>query len=553
MFAPRTDVRPALLRWLPGLSLLAALASGAHARAAIVPPAALVPFGARRAGFVQSSAAGDRFRALPAVALVRGAPPARAGVTVVVRPERVRQQIVGVGGALTEASTFVLAGLPRATRDSVLDLFFGPTGADFTMARTPIGSCDFSVEGNFSYADVADDTSLAHFSLERDRRGLPGARDPDYSLLSLLRDAHTRQPGLAIVASAWSAPPWMKDNRRFYEKGVRGGRLLPKHYATFADYLAKYVEARRAEGIPIWALTPVNEPLGVGGQWESTEFTAAEMRDFVCGSLGPRLNGTGVRILQYDQNRDANALEFARELLGDRTCAEFVWGTALHWYSSTNSACTPVLDTLRSRYPDKPLVHTEGCIDGIGTVENSPNGRFPGWRNDAWWWREEATDWGWKWAPAAEKAAHPRYAPVHRYARDLIDGLNHGLAGWIDWNIALDQVGGPNHENNRCAAPVMIDAGSGAVYRTPLLDVIAHFSRYVRPGDHVVETTVAAPGLGADEFRAVATVSADGRTLVVIAFNRGAAPAPYALRVGERGANVTIPANAIQTLSFALD
>jgi glucosylceramidase len=525
----------------------AALLLAAPWAAAATGPA----LGAARADFVQSSAAGDRLRPLPPVRLAPG--PAPAGVVIRVELDSLRQRIEGVGGSLTEASAYVLAQLPKAVRRDVVASFFGPGGADLTMARTHIGACDFTVAGKYSYDDVAGDVDLAHFSVAHDKAGFPGARDPHYALLPLLHEALSRQPALAIVASPWTAPAWMKDNGEFYTQGKAGGGLLPQHYTTFARYIARYVSAYASEGVRIWAVTPVNEPLGVGGQWESMEMSPGQLHDYVAGSLGPALAPTGVRILQYDQNRDPVAVRYASAMLGDSASARYVWGTAVHWYGSTISPCGDVLDAIHALDPAKGLLHTEGCVDALGSQTNSPGGRFVGWRNDAWWWRREATDWGWDWAAPEDKPQHPRYAPVHRYARDLIGGMNHWLSGWIDWNIVLDSRGGPNHVNNWCAAPVMVDVATGGVYYTPLYFTIAHFSRYLRPGDHVVGSAVTGSATGGSGLQALAALDQAGRHLTVIVLNETDEPLPYTIDVGSRHAAASIPGNAIQTLRFDLN
>lgn len=523
------------------------LISACQAEAAPGKPTAELP-----SDFVQTSSEGDRLRALRPPRFVKGRP--TRGIVVAIDPKIKRQTLEGFGGALTESSAFVLANLSQAKRGKVLDAFFGPGGARFTLVRVPIGACDFSVEGKFSYDDVPGDVALQHFSLAPDRRGFPAAQDPSYALLPLIKDALAREPRIKIVASPWTAPAWMKDNGEWYGGG-RGGSLLPAHYDTFARYMVKYLQSCEGEGVPVWAVTPVNEPLGNGGQWESMEFNDTAMREYIGSHLGPRLAEAGfakVKILGFDHNRDGNALRFAETLLGSPPSAGFLWGLGLHWYSSTRSACPEILDSLRRRFPDKPLLHTEGCVDGIGTEDNSPNGRFLGWRNDRWWWTEAATDWGFHWAAPAERPDHPRYAPVHRYARDLIDGLNHGLAGWIDWNIVLDQRGGPNHVGNFCAAPVMADTASGEVYFTPIYAVLSHFSRYLQPGDSVVRTQVSTPGLDPDDFHATAAVDSDGRSLLVIVFNKSGRPLQYRIRIGPRHALVNIPGNALQSIRFDL-
>lgn len=502
---------------------------------------------------VQTSAAGDRLRSLPTPEFVAG--PA-AGVVVQVDPARTRQTIEGVGGSLTESSAYVLALLPAAKKDEILDAFFGPKGADFTITRVPVGASDFSPVGHYSYADVPDDTALAHFTIAPDKEGFPGAVQSGYDLLPLIHDALARRPGLKIVASPWTAPAWMKDNQAWHQPGQRGGALEREHYPTFARYMVKYLQAYRAEGVTIWGITPENEPLGNGGQWESMELSAPELRDYIGRHLGPALTQAGleeVRILSYDQNRDENALLYADAVLGDAVAAPYVWGTALHWYQSTNDVGIPVIEKIRERYPTKVIMHTEGCIDVISAKANlSKEGAFLGWLNDAWWWNEGAVDWGYDWAPPEKKADHPPYAPVHRYARDLVEGFNHGFVGWIDWNIVLDQRGGPNHVGNFAGAPVMVEVAQPRVYFTPIYYVMSHFSRYLRPGDRIVELTQSAPGLGPDDFHVTAALDGDGTRITVVAFNKTAREIGYSIQLGAEHAAIAIPANALQTVRIEL-
>ncbi len=497
------------------------------------------------AGGLQSTASGDRLKPVPAPRF-RTAGPTR-GLVVAVDPQQPGPQFEGIGAALTEASAFVLAHLPKPRREALLDRAFGPGGANLALARIPIGACDFSVKGRWSYADVPGDAGLAHFSLAPDKAGFPDAADPSYALLPLIRDARARRPDLKLLASPWTAPAWMKDNQDWYGQG-RGGAMKPEHQSTYARYLLAYLDAMAAEGLSVWGLTPVNEPLGNGGQWESLDFTAASMPAFIRDHLGPALAQSphrGVKLIQYDHNRDAQALAFAAKVLGDPATAQYVWGTGLHWYSDTTRTCTDVLDALRDGYPGKALLHTEGCVDAIGTPENAPGGQFKGWRNDAWWWQVEATDWGYTWAPPASKADHPPYAPVHRYTRDILEGLNHGFVAWIDWNLVLDRRGGPNHVANYCAAPVMVDTATGETHWTPLFDVLTHASRAFQPGSRVLPSVPDRP----TELR-TCVARGPGGTLTLMAFNPTARAIPWTLRLPGRQARFTTPAQGIQTFEM---
>ncbi|NNE43789.1 MAG: glycosyl hydrolase, partial [Gemmatimonadetes bacterium] len=292
---------------------------------------------------------------------------------------------------------------------------------------------------------------------------------------------------------------------------------------------------------------------------ESMHFTPASQRDFIKRHLGPRLRDgghAGIRLLAYDQNRD-HLEEWADVVLSDAETAEYTAGMAIHWYSSTYKVYEDALDRVHARFPDHSLIHTEGCIDDLG--KDAPGGiadpvRFKesGWfGNDAFWWNANATDWAYtaSWAPKAED--HPIYTPVHRYARDIIVGLDHWVSGWVDWNIVLDRNGGPNHAGNFCGAPVMIDTAAGEVYYTPIFHVLAQLSRTIRPGDRALETERALNGLDTDALHACATVNDEG-LLSVQLLNTTKRSITYRLRLPEEYAEVTIPANSVQTVRVRL-
>jgi len=499
----------------------------------------------------------------------------RAQVQVRVDPTALRQRVWGIGSSFTEASAFVLAHLPPERRRSIMRRAFGNQGANFALARTMIGSSDFSVRGRYAYIEDQE-AELRDFSLSVDEDGFsktehPKIRDEGYDLLPMIEEAlaikaEQQDDEFRIVASAWTAPPWMKDIQDWYAppsaandwQGT-GGCLLPEHEASYAAYLVRYVEAYRARGVPIWALTPVNEPNGNNGQWESMHFTPEQERDFVKTHLGPQLEASAhpeTKILVYDQNRDELS-RWTSTILGDPEAAAYVFGTAVHWYSSTVDVYAQDFDEVHARFPDFDIIHTEGCIDDLG--KPAPKGvldpeRFQekDWfKNDAFWWNENATDWAYTatWAPHPEE--HPIYVPVHRYARDVIVGLNHWVSGWIDWNLVLDAQGGPNHVGNFCGAPIMVDVDAGEVHFTPIFHVLAQLSRSIRPGDHVVRTDVERLEVGDDDVHATATLSPAGE-LDIQLLNTTKASIDTSLRVGDQIARFELPANALQTLRLQL-
>ncbi|MCP4273571.1 MAG: glycoside hydrolase family 30 protein, partial [Gammaproteobacteria bacterium] len=332
-----------------------------------------------------------------------------------------------------------------------------------------------------------------------------------------------------------------------------------EYVATYADYLLKYLDAYSAEGIDIWGLTPVNEPHGNSGQWESMHFTPETQSTFIKEHLGPKLQAgknKDVKLLIYDQNRDG--LEhWADTILADEDTAKYVYGTAVHWYESTYKVYEDVLDKVHHKFPDFDIIHTEGTIDDLGKpaqggILDPVLFQESGWfDNDAFWWNANATDWAYTatWAPNPED--HPIYTPVHRYARNIIVSFNHWMSGWIDWNIVLDQDGGPNHVGNFCGAPIMININTGQVYYTPIYYVLAQFSRTIRPGDKAVQATKYLDGLDDDALHSSATINAD-KLLSVQLLNTTKKPVVYRLQIGIQNAEVTIPANAVQTIRVQL-
>ncbi|MBT8082029.1 MAG: glycosyl hydrolase [Gammaproteobacteria bacterium] len=522
---------------------------------------------------IVTSEAGDRLAAGANVPFADGK---ASGTVIEIYPERRKQTLVGIGSSFTESSAFVLAHLEPDARAAVMQRIYGKDGANFSLARTTIGSTDFSVEGKYSYAPVAGDAELQQFSIGVDSDGFPRSRypgiaDESFDLLPMIKEAlaikHAQQDkDLRIVSSAWTAPPWMKDIEDYFQRANweigmdgTGGVLKDEYERTYADYLVRYLDAYAAEGVDIWGLTPVNEPHGNSGNWESMHFTPETQNEFIKNHLGPALHAGGhedVRLLIYDQNR--NDLEHWTDvILADPETAPYVYGTAVHWYASTYKVYEDTLERVRAKFPQFEIIHTEGTIDDLGKPApggiTDPEGfTETGWfDNDAFWWNQTATDWAYTatWAPNVED--HPMYTPVHRYARNIIVSLDHGMAGWIDWNVVLDRNGGPNHAGNFCGAPIMIDTDSGQVYYTPVFYVLAQLSRTIRPGDTAVQTERRLDGLDDDALHASAAVNDDG-LLTVQLLNTTRESLRFSLQIGPQYAEVEMPANAVQTVRVQL-
>lgn len=498
------------------------------------------------------------------------------GKVITVRPDIIKQNILGIGTSFTESSAFVLAHLSKEKRAEVMENIYGESGANFSIARTHIGATDFAVDGRYSYAPIKDDVALSSFSINVDQDGFKqkdhaGIKDEQFDLLPMIKQAYAikneqSDKTLRIVASAWTAPPWMKDIEDYYIKPTEnnnhqgtGGELKSQYVSTYADYLIKYLDAYKKQGIDIWALTPVNEPHGNSGQWESMHFTPKTQSTFIKDHLGPKLKASNheeVKLLIYDQNRDEME-HWTDEILADKETAQYVYGTAVHWYESTTKVNEDVFDRVHKKFPNFSIIHTEGTIDDLG--KDAPEGildpvRFKesNWfNNDDFWWNKNATDWAYTatWAPKPED--HPIYTPVHRYARNIIVSLNHWLEGWIDWNIVLDRNGGPNHVGNFCGAPIMIDTETGEVYYTPIYHVLSQFSKTIRPGDKALQVETQLNGLGSDALHASSAISKSNLVSTQL-LNTTKVPINFSLQIGEQFVEVSMPANSVQTIQVQL-
>lgn len=499
------------------------------------------------------------------------------GIIIKVDPSIKKQTIDGIGTSFTESSAFVLAHLDENLRTEVMENIFSDKGADFTLTRTHIGSCDFSVEGKYSYLDKIGDVELESFSIHPDKEGFDpekyqGIKDSTYDLLPMIKQAleiksKQKDDELRIISSAWTAPFWMKDINDWFIKGApennyqgTGGKLKPEYESTYADYLIKYLKAYDEEGINIWGITPVNEPHGNNGQWESMHFTPETQNLFIKNHMGPKLvneNFEDVKLLIYDQNRDGLE-EWTDVILGDEETANYVYGTAVHWYESTNKVYEDVFERVNAKFPKFGIIHTEGCIDDLG--KEAPNGildpeRFKeeNWfDNDSFWWNKNATDWGYSatWE-GVQIDEHPIYTPVHRYARNIIVSIDHWLKGWVDWNIILDKNGGPNHVGNFCGAPIMIDTDTQNVYYTPIFHVLKQFSRTIRPGDKAVQTEIFLDGLDSDALHTCATIN-DSNLLTVQLLNTTKEELEFNLQIFDQAALVKMTPNSVQTIRVQL-
>lgn len=428
---------------------------------------------------------------------VQAEQPKEVEVSIFVNPNKTFQKFVGIGGAITDASSIVFSKLSPEKQEELLTAYYGKDGIDYTLMRTSIHSCDFST-GKWTYIEEGD-KELKTFSIEHDRK----------LRLPMIKRAIEKAGGkMLFYASPWSPPAFMKTNNNM----LQGGSLKPEFYDAWALYYAKFIKAYEAEGIDVWGITIQNEPMATQ-RWESCIYTAEQERDFLKNHLGPTLEKEGLgdkNIIVWDHNRDL-INHRANTILDDPEAAKYVWGTGFHWYE-TWTGSEPNFTNLakvKESYPDKQLMFTEGCQEGF----------------------------------TQEKYHHWPHA--ERYGSSMINDFNCGTAGWTDWNILLDETGGPNHVQNLCFAPIHADLTNDSLIYTPSYYYIGHFSKFVRPGALRVSTTPSRTHLYSTSF-----LNEDGKMITVV-MNHTESPIKYKLYIGaNKAADVEIPARAMQTLVY---
>jgi glucosylceramidase len=421
--------------------------------------------------------------------------PLETEVCIFVDPARRFQTLTGIGGALTDASAEVWAKLPKEKQQELLKAYYDPVnGIGYTLARTNIQSCDFS-SGSYSYVEEKD-SLLKTFSV---------AHDEQYRIPFIKAVIAAAGGKIPLYVSPWSPPAWMKDNNDM----LHGGKLLPKYYQSWANFYVKFIRTYEAKGIPVWGLSVQNEPMAKQ-KWESCNYTAEEERDFIKRYLGPTLQKQGMaakKLIAWDHNRD-QVYQRASTILEDPAAAKYVWGIGYHWYE-TWTGSSMMFDNVRrvaETFPDVNLIFTEGCVESF--KRNRINEWFLG----------------------------------ERYGNSLVNDFNNGTVAWTDWNILLDENGGPNHVSNFCFAPVHADTKTGELIYTNAYYYLGHFSKFIRPGARRVIASS-----NRTDLQTTAFINKDGK-LAVVVLNMSDKEIPYKLWIKGEAASANSLPHSIATL-----
>ncbi|XP_059139428.1 lysosomal acid glucosylceramidase-like [Physella acuta] len=418
-----------------------------------------------------------------------------------------RQTIIGFGGAFTDAAGINIASLPQPAQDNLINSYYSKEGIEYTVGRVPMASCDFSTHA-YSYDDVPGDLSLDHFSL--------APEDLNYKIPYIQAAMKVSTRPLKLFGSPWSAPAWMKTNNKMTGMGFLKGFPGGEYYKAWGNYFVKFLDEYSKHNISFWGLTAENEPTNgfvVGFPFQCMGFTPETQMDFIKQDLGPALHQAGygnVKLMILDDQRPFAEL-WARTVLSDKEASPYVSGIALHWYKDT--ASINILDRIHQLFPDKFLFATEAC-----------EGSFS--------WEKEKVDLG-SWDRAAS------------YASDIISDLNHWVTGWTDWNLALNQQGGPNWVSNFVDSPVIVNAKDGLFYKQPMFYVMGHFSKFVVPGSVSLGTEAEVN----DTLIEVTAFRRPDNSYATIIHNKGSEKTAVFLSDGSGGyLSVTSPGFSIQTV-----
>jgi glucosylceramidase len=421
--------------------------------------------------------------------------PPETDVAVFVDPSKTFQTMLGIGGALTDAVAETFYKLPKEKQKELLAAYYDKNfGIGFTLARTNIQSCDFS-SSSYSYVKEGD-AALKTFDISHDKK----------YRIPFIKEATAAAGGkLTMFVSPWSPPAFMKDNNDV----LHGGKLKPEFAQSWANFYVKFINEYEKIGIPIWGLSVQNEPMATQ-TWESCKYTAEEERDFVKNFLGPTLAKGGMaakKLIVWDHNRDL-LFQRASTILEDPAAAKYIWGIGFHWYETWTGAGQnfDAVKLTHDAFPDKNLMFTEGCVEKFDF--------------------NRLNDW----------------ALGERYGLSMINDFNGGTVGWTDWNILLDEKGGPNHVGNFCFAPVHADTRTGELIYTNSYYYMGHFSKFIQPGAKRIASVASR-----DKLITTAYLNPNGKIAVVV-MNRTDEKIEYSLWIKGKAAKTVSEPHSIATL-----
>lgn len=405
-------------------------------------------------------------------------------------PDSLCQQLYGIGCTYSEASAYNLAKMSQPLRDEIIKAYFAPEGANMSIVRTVINSCDASSE-YYSYNEVLNDTMMTHFSIQK---------DIDNNMIPGLKKILLCNPRIKIFASPWTPPLWMKSSNKF-----NCGYLEPRFYKAWARYLRKYVVEYQNQGVDIWGITPQNEPMAYCQKWDACGWKASEMANFMGNYLIPEFNENGlenIEIIGFDHNKWAMN-PWIDALMQHSRIRDRMKFVAHHWYDGGEGKYYDPNHELLAKYPNFKIIASEQGVFGL--YLNQPD-------------------------------------PAELYAADIIGNFNHMTNSWILWGMVFDVEGKPNHGDNFNHTPIMVDTQNQKVIYNQSYYYITHISRYIDANTFVVAHQNRTP-YDILSYR-------NNKQLIVILLNRTDESSTTIIKVKNQEFPVKIPAHSISTLLF---
>ena len=403
-------------------------------------------------------------------------------------PEVTFQGMEGFGGAITDSAAYVYSLMSEEQKRECMEIYFSPEKMKYNRVRIHMDSCDFSTEMYEAMSDPSD-TELKSFNFERTEK----------YIIPMLEDAQ-KMAGkpLMIMLSPWSPPSFMKTNG----KRIHGGSLKTEYQDMWAEYICRYIEAFKEKGFVVERISLQNEAKAVQ-TWDSCVYTAAQEKEFLQYHMIPALKAHGlsdIGVYIWDHNKE-RVFERACEIIDDET-KDMVEGIAFHWYSGDHFEA---LDLVRRKFPDLKMIISESCIEytKFGANEHWPN--------------------------------------AARLSHEMIGDLNNGMCGFYDWNLILDEKGGPNHVGNFCHAAILYDRKNKKVMPQLILKHFYHFSHYIVPGAVRIGYSKYTDKLDVTAFK-----NPDG-TIAAVFLNRSKESIPVHLRMHGKTAAFTVMPESIMT------
>ncbi|XP_049878911.1 lysosomal acid glucosylceramidase-like [Pectinophora gossypiella] len=428
--------------------------------------------------------------------------------TLRLNPARTYQKIEGFGGAVTDSAAINWKNLSKPLQRHLINSYYGEKGIGYSLARVPIAGCDFSVRP-YAYNELPiNDTKLSNFSLS--------IEDFKYKIPMLKAIMNATKTPLKVVAAAWRVPDWMKEKNNYN----KCGQLKKEFKQTYADYLRKFIEQYNAHGVPVWAVSTSNEPimgflnLQTGG--DCIGWYPKDMGEWIADNLGPTIRNMTqkVLILGVDDQRFALPIWFYAVVKYKPEALKYIDGLAIHFYGDVITPPSILEDVSRSN-PDKFLIYTEAC--------NGPT------------------------ASDKEKVILGSWDRAETYMKNIITDINHNVVGWIDWNLCLNEMGGPNWIKNYVDSPIIVFASRGEFVKQPMFYAMAHVAKFVPRGSKRIEVMEDASKQSQVKQFAVLTPS---DTIVVVLCNGANSTASVGIRLGDQQLVLELQPRSFTTVEF---